>query len=146
LSTIVEESSSTVLEVPPPLPTSLDFRRVTVVQESKVDEKLWHIARALYNSSKAYWAMHVVTKNKCTTKIISNSKSIPAPIYLRVWNYYKFTTPKVEKFFFAPTTLNVVSKDRVASGSTNSLQTKNDLQSRPCGLSSLVTTSFVRRS
>ena len=90
--------------------------------------------------------MHVVTKKKCTAKIVSNSKSTPAPAYIGVWNYYKFTTPKVEKFFFAQTTLNVVSKDPVASGSTNSLQTKNDLQSRPCGLSKLVPTSLVQRS
>ena len=51
LSTIVEESSPSVLEVPPP-PTDLDFHRVIVVQESEVDEKLWHFAR-VYNSSKA---------------------------------------------------------------------------------------------
>ena len=49
-------------------------------------------------------------------------------------------------FFFAQTTLNVVSKDPVASGSTNSLPTRNVLQSRPCGLSKLVPTSLVRRS
>jgi hypothetical protein len=33
LPTIVEESSPTMLEVPPPFPTSLDFCRITVVQE-----------------------------------------------------------------------------------------------------------------
>jgi hypothetical protein len=80
----------------------MDFRRVTVVQESAVDEKLWHIARVPYNSSKSCWAMPVVTKNKCTAKIVSNSNSTSTPAYLGVWNYYKFTTPKVEKFFFCP--------------------------------------------
>jgi hypothetical protein len=65
LPTIVEESSLSVLEVLPPPPTGLDFRRVTAVQEFKIDEKLWHIARVPYNSSKACWAMHVVTKKKC---------------------------------------------------------------------------------
>ena len=124
----------------------LDFRRVTAVQDSKVNEKLWHIARVLHNSSKACWAIHVVTKNKCTAKIVSNSKSTFVPTYLGVWNYYKFTTPKVEKFCFALTTLNVVSKVHVASGSTNSLLTKNDLQSRPYGMSNLVPTSLVRSS
>src|SRR6202022_1912517 len=102
LPTIVEESSPTVIEVPPPPPTGLDFCRVTAVQESKVDEKLEHIARVPYNSSKACWAMYAVTKKKCTAKIVFNSKSTPAPAYLGVWNYYKFTTPKVEKFFFFP--------------------------------------------
>ena len=84
LPIIVEESSPYVLEVPPPLPIGLDFRRVTVVLESEVDEKLWHIARVPYNSSKACWAMHAVTKKKCTAKIVSNSKSTPAPVYLGV--------------------------------------------------------------
>jgi hypothetical protein len=135
-----------MLEVPPPPPTNMDFRRVTTIQESKVDEKLWHIARVPYKSSNACSTMHAITKKKCTAKIVSNSKSTHAPTYFGVWNYYKFTTPKVEKFFLAPMTLNVMSKDHVASGSTYSLQTKNDLQSRPCGLSSLVPTSLVRRS
>jgi len=102
LPTIVEESSPFVLKVPPPPSIGLDFCRVTVVQEYKVDEKLWYIVRVPYNSSKACWAMHVVTKKKCTAKIVSNSKSTPAPACLGVWNYYKFTTPKVEKFFFCP--------------------------------------------
>jgi hypothetical protein len=53
LPTIVEESSPSVLEVPQPPPTGLDFRRVTAVQESEVDKKLWHIARVSYNSSKS---------------------------------------------------------------------------------------------
>ena len=44
--------------------------------------------------------MHAVTKKKCTAKIIIAGKSILAPAYLGVWKYYKFTTPKVEKFFF----------------------------------------------
>ena len=108
LPTIVEETSPTMLKVPPPPPTGMDFRRVTVVQESEVDEKLWHIARILYNSSKACWAIHTLTKKKYTTKIVSNSKSTSAPAYLGVWNYYKFTTPKSEKFFSAPTTLSIV--------------------------------------
>ena len=89
------------------------FRRVIVVQESEVDEKLWHIAHVLYNYSKVCWAMHAVTKKKCTTKIVSNSNSTPAPAYLGVWNYYKFTTPKFEKFSFTRMTLSVASKVHV---------------------------------
>ena len=99
LPTIIEESSPSILEVSPP-PTGLGFCRVTTVEESEVDKKLWHNVRVSYNFSKACWTMHVVTKKKCIAKIISNSKSIPAPAYLGIWNYYKFTTPKVEKFFF----------------------------------------------
>jgi hypothetical protein len=135
-----------VLEVPPPPLSGLDFCRVTAVQEYEVDEKLWHIARVPYNSSKPCWALHAVTKNKCTAKIVSNSKSTRAPTYLGVWNYYKFTAPKVEKFFFAPTTLSVASKGHVASGWTNSLLTKNDLRFLLCGLSRLAPTSHIQRS
>ena len=97
LPTIVEESSPSVLEVPSPS-IGLDFCRVTV-KESKVDEELWHNARVPYSSSKACWAMHVVTKKKCTAKIIFNFKSTPAHVYLGVWNYYKFKIPKVKNFF-----------------------------------------------
>jgi hypothetical protein len=70
--------------LPPSPPLGLDFCHFTVVQESKVDEKLEHIAHVLYNSSKACWAMHVITKKKCTAKIVSNSKSTHTPAYLGV--------------------------------------------------------------
>ena len=87
-------------KVPPPPPTGLDFSHVTAIQESKMDEKCWHAARVPYKSSKACWSIQSVTNKKCATKIVTNGKSIPALAYLGVWNYYKFTTPKVEKFFF----------------------------------------------
>jgi hypothetical protein len=47
LSIIVEESFPTMLEVPQSPPTNLNFRRVIDVEESKVDEKLWHIVAFL---------------------------------------------------------------------------------------------------
>ena len=53
---------------------------------------------------------------------------------------------KLRSFSFAWTTLSFVLKALVASGSTNSLLTKKDLQSRPCGLSNLALTSLVWRS
>ena len=135
-----------MLEVASTPPIGLDFHRVTALQESKVDENLWHIARVPYNSSNAYWAVHVATKKKCTAKIVTNVKNIPALTYLGVWNYYKFITPKVEKIFFSRTTLSIVSRAYIASGLTNSLLTKIDLKSCSCGLSSFVLTSLVWRS
>ena len=90
-----------MLKVPPPPPARLDFFHITFEQESKVHKKLWHIAHILYNS-KACWALHAITKKKYTTKIVTNGKNISTPTYLGVWNYYKFTTPKVEKFFICP--------------------------------------------
>lgn len=142
LPTIVEESSSSVLEVPPPLLTDLDFFRITIVQESKVNKKLMHIVQIPYMEC---WAMHDV-KKKNTAKIVFNSKSTPTLAYLGVWKYYKFTTPNVEKIFFSMTTLSVLSKVHVASGPTNSLLTKNNFQLCLCGMSSLVQTSTIRRS
>ena len=63
------------------------------------------------------------------------------------WNlkYCKYTRAKVAKFFLALTTLNVVSKDHIGSGSTKSLQNKNNLQPHPYGMSSLVPTSLIQR-
>ena len=51
-----------------------------------------------------------------------------------------------QEVFFTMMTLNDVSKVHVASGSTNSLLTKNNLWSLLCDMSSLVPTSLVRRS
>ena len=62
----------------------LIFAGSLLYKESKVDNKLWHIARLLYNSFKACWAIHAVTKKKCTTKVVTNYKSTPAPTYLGV--------------------------------------------------------------
>jgi hypothetical protein len=73
-----------MLDAPPPYLIGLEFCRVTDVQESKVDKKLWHISRVPYNSSKTCWTMHAVTMKKCIAKIVSNGKSIPAPTYLGV--------------------------------------------------------------
>lgn len=78
LPTIVNESSLSVLEVPPPLPTEFDFSTVTIVQESKVDERLWHIAHVSYNSSKGCWAIHEVIK-KNTLSIFFVNKKHPYP-------------------------------------------------------------------
>ena len=50
---------------------------------------------------------------------------------------------KLGSFSCARTTLNIVSRACIISASTNSLLTKIDLQSRPCGISSLTLTSLV---
>jgi hypothetical protein len=68
-----------MLEVLPTPLIGLDFRRVTAVQEFEVDKKLLHIARVPYKSSKACWAMHAVTKNKCTAKNRLQFQEHPCP-------------------------------------------------------------------
>ena len=78
---------------------------------------------------------------------IINSKNTFALAYLRVWNYYKFITLKVEKFvFFCLDDMSIVSRVCITNGSTCSLPTKNNLQSCLCGLSSLALTSIVEKS
>ena len=49
---------------------------------------------------KLITTIHVVTKNKCTAKIITNGKNTLALTYFGVWDYFKFKTTKIEKFFF----------------------------------------------
>ena len=56
LPTVIEEVSPSVQEVLSPVAPGLDFRHVTTIQESKVNEKLWHIARVPLTSAKCCWA------------------------------------------------------------------------------------------
>jgi hypothetical protein len=88
-----------MLKVLPPHLISLDFCDVTTIQESKVDEKLKHIARVVYNSSNECWAMNVVTKKKCTTKIVSNPR---APLHRHTLEFETITNLqhlKLRSFF-----------------------------------------------
>jgi hypothetical protein len=74
--------------------------------------------------------MHVVTKKKCTAKVISNSKTTYAPAYLGVWNYYKFTTPKVNKYFFSPDDIECCNK-RSCHKSVDKFSTNQERPSIP---------------
>ena len=56
LPTIIEEELPSMQEVLSPMAVGLDFRRVTIIQESNVNEKLWHIARVPVTSDKCCWA------------------------------------------------------------------------------------------
>ena len=88
LSTIIEEASPSMHDVAPPSPIGLGFRQGTTIQESKVNEKLWHIASLPHTFTKSCWAMQVVTKKKCIAKIVINGWSTPAPTYSRFWQQY----------------------------------------------------------
>ncbi len=77
-------------------------RHVTIVQESKVDERTWHIARLPKTSAKACWAQRAVTKKKCEAKIIRNSKSTPAPTYTGEWRSVRMNRVETMQFFFCP--------------------------------------------
>ena len=54
LPTIVEDAFLSMQDVTPPSLAELSFHQIIVVQESKVNEKLWHIACLLHTSIKSY--------------------------------------------------------------------------------------------
>jgi hypothetical protein len=102
LSTIHEEVHVEV-ERPaqPPASTGIDIGRVTAVEETRVNEKLWHIARLNKVSAKACWAQMAVTRKKCTSRIVQHGKSTPAPTYTGLWTHPQKGNQKVvEQFFF----------------------------------------------
>ena len=76
------------------------IRRVTSVHETKVNERIWHIARVPKESSRACWAQRAVTKKKCTAKIVRNAKSTPAPTYTGEWLNLKLGREVTVQFFF----------------------------------------------
>ena len=102
LPTIIEESCPSVQEVQVPSPAALDFHRITFVQETKVDVSLWHIVRIPYTSGKSCWANHAGTKKKCTIRIVTNNKNVPALTYTRMWHHYKLQSMKRTDFVFCP--------------------------------------------
>ena len=102
LSTIHEEVQVEV-ERPaqPPVSTGIDIGRVTAVEETRVNEKLWHIAQLNKVFAKACWAQMVVTRKKCISCIVQNGKSTPAPTYIGLWTHPQKDNQKVvEQFFF----------------------------------------------
>ena len=84
LPTVIEEESPSMQEVFSPVATGLDFRRISAIHESKVNEKLWHIACVPLTSAKCCWAQQAVTKKKCTARIVVNGRSTPTPMYTGV--------------------------------------------------------------
>ena len=126
LPTIIKETSPSMLEVPPPLPTSLNFHRIIVVQESKVDEKLWHIS-AFLTIPRHDGPCMLSPKRNALPKL----SPIPiAPLPRHTLEFGTITNSqhlKSRNYFFALTTLSVVSKVHGASASTNSPLTKNNL-------------------
>lgn len=96
----VEEDAATT-EVAPVSPAlEGGIRRVTSVQETKVDERTWHIARLPKESSKACWAQRAVTKKKCSAKIVRNAMSTPAPTYTGEWLNLRLGKEVTIPFFF----------------------------------------------
>ena len=101
LSTIREEVEVEDGPALPLAPSGIDFQRVTAVEETPVNEKLWHIARLNKNSAKSCWAQMAVTRKKCTSRIVQNGKSTPAPTYTGIYTpSYRGNHPVVEQFFF----------------------------------------------
>ena len=89
----------------------IDFHRVTVIQETKVDVYLWHIARIPHTSGKSSWANHAGTKKKCTARIITNIKSVHAPTYTDMWHHYTLQAEKRMEFDFCLDNIERCVKD-----------------------------------
>jgi hypothetical protein len=109
LPVIAEEEESEAPEViaSPVIPSSPPvleggIQHITAVQESTVNERLWHIARLSKTSAKLCWAMRAVTKKKCDAKIVRNSTNTPAPTYTGEWLNVRLGREISEQFFFCP--------------------------------------------
>ena len=111
LSTIVEEVETSVEQVQPSPPTGTDVRRIIVVQESRVNERTWHIARVPKTFSKACWAQMAVTKKKCTPCIFLHGKSTPAPTYSGLWRNVRLNCEEHMQFFFCTNDIERCVKD-----------------------------------
>ena len=81
-------------------PVGTDIRLITAVLESTVNEKSWHIGRVPKTSAKACWAQMVVTKKKCTARIVLYGKSTSAPTYSGVWRNVRLNCEEQMQFFF----------------------------------------------
>ena len=100
LSTIQEEDED---EEQPTIPSTFagpSIQRVTAVQETKVDEGLWHIARLRENSAKACWGIMRNSKNRCESRIVQKGKATAAPTYTGVWQRPQEGPKKTDQFFF----------------------------------------------
>ena len=99
LPTVIDEVSPSVQEVLSLVAVGLDFCRVTAIQESKVNENLWHIARVPLTCAKCCWAQQAITKKKCTAQIVVNGRSTPAPTYTGVWRNVRLNREQPMQFF-----------------------------------------------
>ena len=85
LPTIHEERSSVVTEVSLPSLVGVNICCIIVVQETKVNEKMWHIICLHKNFAKQCWTQMAITEKKYTARVIINSKSTFSPIYFSIW-------------------------------------------------------------
>ena len=74
--------------------------RITAIQESRVNERTWHIAHVPKTSAKTCWAQITVTKKKCIVCIVLHGKSTPASTYSRLWRNVRFNCEEQMQFFF----------------------------------------------
>ena len=73
---------------------------VTGIHETDCDEREWHMSRLPKSSAKACFAQQVVTKKKCTARMVRNNVPTAAPIYTGLMVNYKKNRNDVMQFFF----------------------------------------------
>ena len=84
----------------PSPPIGIDVRHITTVQESRINERTWHITRIPKTSSKACWAQMAVTKKKCSACIVLYGKSTPASTYSGLWHNVRLNCEEQMQFLF----------------------------------------------
>ena len=91
-------------------PTSSPTRTIHIreVEETVCDERQWHISRLPKVLKKACFALQAITKKKCTSLIVQNNHSTPAPTYIGMMDNYKKNRWRDFSFIFATMTLSVV--------------------------------------
>ena len=111
LPTIVKEVETSTEQVQPSPPVGTNVRRITAVQESRINERTWHIACVPKTSAKACWAQMAVTKKKCTTRIVLYGKNTPAPTYSGLWRNVRLNREEHRQFFFCAYDIKRCVKD-----------------------------------
>ena len=76
-----------------------------------VNERTWHIARVPKTSAKACWAQMVLTKKKCTARIVLHGKSSPTPTYSGPWRNMRLNCEEQMQFFFCSDDIERCVKD-----------------------------------
>ena len=84
---------------------------ITAIQESRVNERTWHIASVPKTSAKICWAQIAVTKKKCIVCIVLYGKSTSASTYSRLWRNVRFNCEEQMQFFFCSNDIERCTKD-----------------------------------
>ena len=100
-----EDSPPSRVQAAPPSPVSSpDENRsrhhVTAVEETDVDESMWHLVRLPKGSAKACFAQQARTNKKCTARLIRGKKATIVPCYWGIFTDVRKDQQKWMQFCF----------------------------------------------